>query len=341
MLIHYTTGDLLESNAEALVNTVNCEGFMGKGIAYQFKLKFPNMNRDYIKACKAGSLVVGKMHYYREDKKLIINFPTKDKWRANSKMEYIETGLDALVVLINDLNIQSIAIPPLGSGNGGLVWDEVKKLIENKLSILSNNIDIYIYEPSRNYKPVAKVEPKLSVSALILMAIKMNLNKFNKLRLQKSAYFTNIYFKDNYFNFKAYKYGPYDYTIDIISKNIKDFQDFHKTNNTKEAYDILLNKIISDSTQKKLDKLLPSVINACNFVDTFQNDKDLECCATITFLLENRSMSESEIIENFKKWSEYKSNQFSERNIIEAINTLYNYHIIDKDLTGYTINKNL
>ena len=94
-MFFYTTGDLLQSDAEALVNTVNCEGYMGKGIAYQFKLKFPNNNKDYVKACKNGTLRPGKLHVYKESEKIIINFPTKDKWREKSRMEYIEDGLDA------------------------------------------------------------------------------------------------------------------------------------------------------------------------------------------------------------------------------------------------------
>ena len=83
-MIIYTTGDLLKSSAETLVNTVNCEGYMGKGIAYQFKLKFPENNKDYVKACKTGELQIGKLHYYKEDGKIIVNFPTKNKWRAKS-----------------------------------------------------------------------------------------------------------------------------------------------------------------------------------------------------------------------------------------------------------------
>ena len=131
------TGDLLQSSAEALVNTVNCEGYMGKGIAYQFKLKFPQNNIDYIKACKKGTLKPGQLHYYCENGKIIINFPTKDKWRNKSKIKYIEDGLDALILLIENLNIKSIAIPPLGSGNGGLIWLDVKRIISEKLEGIS------------------------------------------------------------------------------------------------------------------------------------------------------------------------------------------------------------
>ena len=141
-MISYTKGNMFESNADCLINTVNCEGFMGKGIAYQFKLKFPENNKDYIKACKSGRLKVGTLHYFVENGITIINFPTKDKWREPSRMSYIETGMDSLISLLPDLNVATIAIPPLGCGNGGLVWDEVKQLIEKKLRRLRAIINL-------------------------------------------------------------------------------------------------------------------------------------------------------------------------------------------------------
>lgn len=95
-MFFYVTGNLLKSDAEALVNTVNCEGYMGKGIAYQFKLQFPENNFNYIKACKSGYLRPGKLYCYREQGKTIINFPTKDKWREKSRLEYIDSGLGEL-----------------------------------------------------------------------------------------------------------------------------------------------------------------------------------------------------------------------------------------------------
>lgn len=115
-MINFVVGNLFESDAFALVNTVNCEGYMGKGIAYQFKLRYPNMNAEYVKECRAHRLQPGILFSYPENSKLIVNFPTKNKWREKSKMEYIVSGLDALIDLIKEKHITSIAIPPLGSG---------------------------------------------------------------------------------------------------------------------------------------------------------------------------------------------------------------------------------
>uniref|UniRef100_UPI002637D35F type II toxin-antitoxin system antitoxin DNA ADP-ribosyl glycohydrolase DarG n=1 Tax=Clostridium sp. TaxID=1506 RepID=UPI002637D35F len=312
-MIVYTTGDLLKSKAEALVNTVNCEGYMGKGIAYQFKLEYPENNESYIKACKTGALRVGKLHYYTEKGKIVINFPTKDKWRAKSKIEYIELGLDELILLINRLNIKTIAIPPLGSGNGGLIWSEVKQLIEKKLSVISNRVEIMIYEPSQNYISLPVEEPKLSTSGLILMDIKGKLRRFDTLRLQKTAYFINIFSGENYFKFGRHKYGPYDNAIAIISKNIKEYQKYHNVKNTEEAYRILYKKIVSEKVENKLKELEPFIKKSTEFVNSISNNKELECLATVTYLIEEKNgLSEDEIINGFKSWSEDKANKYSE-----------------------------
>lgn len=339
-MIIYTAGDLLSSSAEALVNTVNCEGYMGKGIAYQFKLKFPENNKDYVKACKTGELQIGKLHYYKEDGKIIVNFPTKNKWRAKSKMEYVEKGLDELVPLIEKLGIQSIAIPPLGSGNGGLVWSEVKKLIEEKLTAVDETVQIFIYEPSKNYIAQPKAEPNLSLSALVLMNIKHHLNKFDTLRLQKTAFYMDVFSKENYFNFTRHKYGPYDNSIAIISRNIKEFQKYHGVKNTDEAYGILYNKIVSGQVELKLGALEPFIEEAAEYVNTLRSNHELECLSTITYLLkEKEELSQEEIVDEFKRWSEDKANRFSEEEIVNGIEKLFETDIIKKTLMGYTLSQ--
>lgn len=337
-MIIYTTGNLLESSAEALVNTVNCEGYMGKGIAYQFKLQYPENNKDYIKACKNKTLTIGEIHFYREKEKIIINFPTKDKWREKSKMEYIDKGLDRLIQLIEDQKIQSIAIPPLGSGNGGLIWAEVKKLIENKLANLPSNIQVYIYEPSQNYKAKPIEEPKLSMSALILLDIKEGLNKFDKLRLQKTAYFINIFSKYQYFKFKPHQYGPYDHSIEVISKKIKEFEAYHEIYEVKEVYKLVYQKIISEKIETQLNMLKPFIQQAIDYVNSIETNHELEAIATITFLIEqHKTLSQEEIVSYFKEWSEDKANRFSTEDILNGISKLENNHIIRKVAENYSL----
>lgn len=133
-MIEINKGNLLEANAEALVNTVNCVGFMGKGIALQFKQAFLANYRAYEAACRADEVVPGKMLVYDNGRLLnpryIINFPTKRHWRGKSRVSDIKSGLKALVKDVQRLELHSIAVPPLGCGLGGLDWREVRPLIE-------------------------------------------------------------------------------------------------------------------------------------------------------------------------------------------------------------------
>lgn len=143
-MILYSAGSLFESDAEALVNTVNTVGVMGKGIAKEFKARYPENFRIYADACRTGTLQTGRLISFREGEKLIVNFPTKKHWRDPSKYEYITSGLLALESLILDLPIKSIAIPALGCGNGGLDWGTVSEMIEHHLSDLPCRIEVYL-----------------------------------------------------------------------------------------------------------------------------------------------------------------------------------------------------
>lgn len=148
-MIKYIKGDIFVSDAEAIVNPVNINGIMGKGLALSFKIEYPENYKAYVKACKNKQIDIGKLFVFKDSnhfgEKIIINFPTKKDWYKPSKYEYIDKGLDDLINVIKKYNIKSIAIPPLGCGLGGLDWNIVKSKIENKLSDI--NIDVYLYEP--------------------------------------------------------------------------------------------------------------------------------------------------------------------------------------------------
>lgn len=139
-------GDLFSSQAQTLVNTVNCVGVMGKGVALEFKKRFPAMFDDYARRCDQKAVHLREPYLYRDQSGvLIVNFPTKDHWRSPSRLKDIEGGLDYLVAHAVDWGITSIAMPPLGCGNGGLEWAEVGPLIYHKLHRLS--IDVEVYAP--------------------------------------------------------------------------------------------------------------------------------------------------------------------------------------------------
>jgi O-acetyl-ADP-ribose deacetylase (regulator of RNase III) len=144
-MITYTTGDIFTSDMQVLVNPVNTVGVMSKGLAKQFKKRFPAMFTEYKIACDNGSLAIGKLHLIRTDDKWVMNFPTKAHWRAKSKIKYIETGLKQFVEIYEEEQIESIALPMLGCGFGGLDWDlQVKPVMEDYLSNLDIQIEIYV-----------------------------------------------------------------------------------------------------------------------------------------------------------------------------------------------------
>jgi O-acetyl-ADP-ribose deacetylase (regulator of RNase III) len=149
-MIKLTQGDILYADAEALVNTVNCVGVMGRGIALQFKKVFPENFKRYKAACDNKELLPGKMFVYDLNSvcnpRYVINFPTKRHWKGSSRMEDIESGLLALVAEVSKRNIHSIAIPPLGCGLGGLLWNDVRARIEDAFQYLSD-VHILLYEP--------------------------------------------------------------------------------------------------------------------------------------------------------------------------------------------------
>ncbi len=152
MNIDYRTGDLFSADAEALVNTVNCVGVMGKGIALQFKKRFPDNFKDYSEACKRKEVQPGHMFVFETRRpdgnpKYIINFPTKRHWRARSRLDDVKAGLADLADQIRRWKIRSIAMPALGCGHGGLEWEEVRSQIEKEFGDLSADVQISVFTP--------------------------------------------------------------------------------------------------------------------------------------------------------------------------------------------------
>jgi O-acetyl-ADP-ribose deacetylase (regulator of RNase III) len=149
-MLELVDGNLLEAQTDALVNAVNTEGVMGKGIALQFKRKFPEMFESYRRACHAGEVQPGRMHVFEvgegSQPRYIINFPTKRRWRSATRLEDIDAGLTALIHEVQRLKIRSIAVPALGCGNGGLDWSEVLPRIKGVLGSLQE-VKVIVYSP--------------------------------------------------------------------------------------------------------------------------------------------------------------------------------------------------
>jgi O-acetyl-ADP-ribose deacetylase (regulator of RNase III) len=218
-MVSVVSGNLLRADVEALVNSVNCLGVMGKGVALEFKQAFPDNFREYAKACKLGQVMPGRMHVFetgRPSPRLIINFPTKQDWRQKAKLEYVEAGLEDLVKVLEDHEIRSVAIPPLGCGLGGLDWTVVRPMIEAALIRLPR-LDAWLYEPSlpeaRGPRVVNTPRPVLTPwqAALIKLVDRYEIldSEATHLEAQKLTYFlveAGIPFRTQ---FDKHRYGPY------------------------------------------------------------------------------------------------------------------------------------
>jgi O-acetyl-ADP-ribose deacetylase (regulator of RNase III) len=222
-MIEIARGNLLEAPVEALVNTVNTQGIMGKGIALQFKQAFPEMFRDYERACKAGEVRLGKVHVYdlgglTANPRWIINFPTKGHWRERSRLADIEAGLKDLVATVRRLGIRSIAVPPLGCGNGGLDWADVRPRIEAAFAELPE-VHVRLFAPGHTPMPEAMPNrterPKMTAGQATLIVLmdrylKGLLDPFvSLLEIHKLMYLLQEAGQELRLQYEAKPYGPY------------------------------------------------------------------------------------------------------------------------------------
>lgn len=219
-MVELTRGNLLEAPVEALVNTVNCVGYMGKGIALQFKQAFPANFKHYEAACHSGDMVPGKMLIHDNgglvNPRYIINFPTKRHWKGRSRIEDIESGLKALVADVQRLGIRSIAVPPLGCGLGGLEWRVVRPMIEQAFAALPD-VQVLLFEPAgapdAKAMPVRTERPHMTPARALFIRLMDAYSALDYsrtlLEVQKLAYFLQEAGEPLRLNYEAGHYGPY------------------------------------------------------------------------------------------------------------------------------------
>ena len=326
-MITYVSKNILDSEAEALVNTVNTVGIMGKGVALQFKEKFPLNFKLYQKACKNTEVRTGKMFVtetgFLTNPKYIINFPTKTDWRSNSRLEDIADGLNDLVKVVNEKNIQSIAIPPLGCGNGGLDWKDVKPLIEERLKPLIEILNIEIIEPGHHsYARTTKAEaPPLTKPRAIVLALADAYRvlgfDISHLELQKLAYFMQeMGQSDLKLNYTKGAYGPYAtnlkhllvYLEGYYIKGQIRFQDMKPVDPLQLSEDkipevsaYLKSNLTVEETERL--KRVESLING------FESPYGLELLASVLWTKKITGSSEIEnVVEYIHDWSDRKRN---------------------------------
>jgi O-acetyl-ADP-ribose deacetylase (regulator of RNase III) len=325
-MISFTHGNLLESKADALVNTVNTLGVMGKGIALMFKDAFPGNFKAYEAACARKEVKLGRMFVTeRSDMfgpRWIINFPTKANWRFPSRIEWIDAGLADLRRIVTEMEIRSIAIPPLGAGNGGLDWSEVKPRIEVALADIPG-LDVTVYEPVAKYQNVAKkqgVEKLTPARGLIAEIIRRYWKlgiECTILEVQKLAYFLEKHVVAcklvNPFDlkFRPNRYGPYSPNLGHLLNSL-DGSYLHCGKRLPDAgpSDVIQ---FDDAKRDRVAAYLGSpeakaycaALEATEAViDGFQSPLGMELLATVDWLLtrENAEPATHSIQEGLRSW---------------------------------------
>ncbi len=338
-MIEYKTGDLLAEDAEAIVNTVNCVGVMGRGIALQFKKAWPENFKAYAAACKQQEVKPGKMFVYDlgglTNPRYIINFPTKRHWRGKSRMEDIDAGLDDLLRIIQENNIRSIALPPLGSGLGGLEWSDVRARIERAFVDMPD-IRAIVFEPKgapvaekmvRNREVPKMTTGRAALVELIDRYLRGLLDPFvSLLEVHKLMYFMQEAGEPLRLQYEKAPYGPY-------AKNLRHVL------NAIEGHMISGYADGGDDPKKPLEIVPGAIDEASRFlsehtetrerfqrvnelVEGFETPFGLELLATVHWVMkyENATFQE-DIVKQTYAWNSRKK-QFTERQIDLAVNVL-------------------
>jgi len=330
-MIEPTRGNILTDDAEALVNTVNCVGVMGKGIALQFKKAFPENFKAYESACRKEEVRPGRMFVFETGQmfnpRYIINFPTKRHWRSKSRYEDIESGLKALVREVRQRKIRSIAIPPLGSGLGGLQWRRVKAMIEAAFEEMPD-VRVKLYEPKGSPEardmPVGTAKPKMTLARALLIKLMTQYARFayrlTLLEIQKLAYFLQESGMDLKLRYVKHLYGPYAHNLNKVLEileghHIRGYGDTQKPDveitllpDAEEAADHFLLK--NQSAAGHLERV-------ADLVDGFETPYGMELLASVHWsVVHDGEVSDAEsAVAAMARWNDRKRRLFKPTHI--------------------------
>lgn len=338
-MIRSKTGDILAEESEALVNTVNCVGVMGRGIALQFKKAFPENFRAYAAACERGEVQLGRMFVFETGRlsspRYIINFPTKQHWRGKSRIKDIQAGLKDLTTVIRERRIRSIALPPLGSGLGGLEWGDVRPRIEKALCDL-NDLNVVVFEPRGQVateKPVrARQAPRMTPgrAALVgLMERYLNglLDPFvTLLEVHKLMYFMQVSGEQLRLRYIKGPYGPSAENL----RHVLNAAEGHFISGYSDGGDEpdkrleLVRSAVGDAarvlrrsprTRERFDRVV-------DLVDGFESGFGLELLSTVHWVVEHETPeSRDDLVALTYAWNDRKK-RFSTRQIVLAADVL-------------------
>ena len=331
-------GDILEADVDALVNTVNCVGVMGRGIALQFKNAYPRNFAAYAAACSRGEVRPGRMFVYETGRlggpRYIVNFPTKRHWRGKSRLEDIDSGLSALVAVIEELGIRSIAIPPLGSGLGGLSWAEVRPRIESALREIQG-LDVRIFEPNdalvstRSREVPAMTAGRAALVALMRRYLGGLMEPFvTLLEVHKLMYFMQEAGEPLRLAYSKAPYGPYAENLRHVLNAVEGHlvSGYADGGDSPEKRLELVPGAIDDAEAYLRDKsdTLERFDRVASLVDGFESPFGLELLSTVHWVVTREgALDATSAAETVYAWSDRKR-RFSRRQIELAYETLRN-----------------
>ncbi|MCP9234746.1 macro domain-containing protein [Lewinella sp. JB7] len=343
-MIQFTTGNLLDSHAAALVNTVNTVGVMGKGIALQLKEAYPLNYSIYQKACKEGTFTTGQVLAVADadafGPRTIINFPTKQHWRGKSKYAYIETGLDALRDYLESSAIESVAIPPLGCGNGGLDWAKVRAIIEEKLDGLATLIEVYepnvkIAEQLRGKAVGGKVK-MTRARAMLLQALYQYEEGGEPISLfvaTKLAYFLQkMGGPFEKLKFQRSHYGPYAAGMNHFVRTFNGSYLRGMEQNEARPFDPLpldyaKKKELDDYVAKRLNEADREILTRLDeLLEGYKSAYALEVLSTVAYIRKDQpQLTTEDILAEAKAWSSRKAKMLRPRFVQDAVRRLDSY----------------
>lgn len=338
-MIEIAQGNLLHADAEALVNTVNCEGVMGKGIALQFKQAYPEMAKSYEKACERGEVTPGRMLVWSTQAlsgpKYIINFPTKREWYKKSRYEDIESGLSALVAEVRRLEIKSIAVPPLGCGNGGLSWRKVRPMIEAAFEALPD-VHVHLFAPAGAPAVADRVvnteRPKLTrARALFLAAIdrySVLAYSITLLEIQKLAYFLQEAGEPLRLKFQKAHYGPYADNLNKVLEVLEGHFVHGFDGERSPEKEISLNERAAEEATEFLARepdAQPRMTRVAELIEGFETPYGMELLSSVHFVAlhdAEQPTSADDAVRLVHAWNAHKRQTMSEEHIRLAWNHL-------------------
>ncbi|RMH34428.1 MAG: phosphatase [Gammaproteobacteria bacterium] len=342
-MIKWTKGNLLDSEAEALVNTVNTVGVMGKGIALQFRETFPHNFREYKRACAEGKLEPGGLLVVKDRRPssgkevYIINFATKKHWRHPSRYEYIEKGLRQLVQLQHAHGWKHIAVPPVGCGNGKLDWEKVKSLMEQYLG--PGECLFEVYEPDSGIKKrlqrqqsakdrPAKLTPARAMLLYLLFEYEHRGGDASLFAANKLAWFLQRAGENLKLHFEPLHYGPYSHALvhvlyhlngswleGLEQKTVKPFEHLQLDYSKYPDLERWMNQHLGTEHRQRLERVL-------QLLEGFENDYGLELLSTLDYLRKETQgdhlLSEDEAVQRVQSWSKRKKHYLKESHIRKA-----------------------